>query len=88
MYTLLPCQTASNCSSNAGRRAKWTSVSFFSHFSTIDAVLHGARHMVAMEIAYEPLVRQAVQQAFSKNAVLHVKLTKKGRKVSFFNVHY
>lgn len=54
------------------------------HFSNGKAVLQGACHMVAMEIAHEPLVRQALRQVFRTRAVLHVKPTKKGRKVSWF----
>ena len=54
----------------------------YSHFSNVRAVLQGACHMVAMEIAHEPLVRQAVRQVFRTRAVLHIKPTKKGKKAS------
>ena len=50
-------------------------------FTTVQAVLEGACHMVAMQISAEPLVRQAVRQVFKSRAVLSVKPTKKGRKV-------
>jgi transcription elongation factor SPT6 len=50
------------------------------HFSTVDTALHGARHIVAMQMAYEPQVRQAVRRAFRRRAVLHIRPTKKGRK--------
>ncbi len=36
--------------------------------------------MVAMQIAYEPLVRQTLRLIFQSRAVLNVKPTKKGRK--------
>lgn len=37
--------------------------------------------MVAMQLATEPLVRQAVRQVFQTRALLSVKPTKKGKKV-------
>ena len=37
--------------------------------------------MVAMQLATEPLVRQAVRQVFQTRALLYVKPTKKGKKV-------
>ena len=40
--------------------------------------------MVAMQIASEPLVRQSLRQVFQSRAVLSVRPTKKGRKVSLF----
>ena len=52
------------------------------HFSTVDAVLHGARHMVAMQIASDPTVRQVLRRAFRERAILSVRPTKKGKKVS------
>lgn len=51
------------------------------NFNTVRAVLQGACHMVAMEIAHEPLVRQALRQVFRTRAVLHVRPTKKGKKL-------
>ncbi len=39
--------------------------------------------MVAMQIAYEPLVRQALRQVFSTRAVVNVTPTKKGKKVKW-----
>ena len=53
-----------------------------SHFSTVDAVLHGAHHMVAMQTASDPTVRQVLRRAFRKRAILSVRPTKKGKKVS------
>lgn len=50
-------------------------------FTSVRAVLHGACHMVAMQISAEPLVRQALRQVFQSRALLSVKPTKKGRKV-------
>ena len=47
----------------------------------MDAVLHGARHMVAMQIASDPTVRQVLRRAFRERAVLSVRPTKKGKKV-------
>lgn len=37
--------------------------------------------MVAMQIANEPLVRQAIRQVYYTRAVVHVLPTKKGKKV-------
>ena len=48
-----------------------------SHFSTVDAVLHGARHMVAMQTASDPAVRQVLRRAFRKQTILSVRPTKK-----------
>ena len=53
----------------------------FSNFETTDQVLEGARHMVAMQIARDPLVRQCVRQIFYERAKINIKPTKKGRKV-------
>ena len=47
----------------------------------MDAVLHGARHMVAMQIASDPTVRQVLRRAFRERAILSVRPTKKGKKV-------
>ena len=41
--------------------------------------------MVAMQIAYEPLVRQALRQVYSTRAVVNVSPTKKGKKVMLYN---
>nr|CAB3266713.1 transcription elongation factor SPT6 [Phallusia mammillata] len=49
-------------------------------FSTKEAVLEGARYMVAMQLAREPLVRQCVRQTFTERAKLTVQPTKKGKK--------
>lgn len=53
-----------------------------STFSATEQVLEGARHMVAMQIARDPLVRQCVRQTFYERAKITVIPTKKGRKVS------
>lgn len=50
-------------------------------FTSARKVLQGACHMVAMQLATEPLVRQAVRQVFQTRALLTVKPTKKGKKV-------
>ena len=51
------------------------------HFSSEDAVLHGAHHMVAMQIASNPTIRQVLRCAFRERAIVSVRPTKKGRKV-------
>ncbi len=51
------------------------------YFSSVRSVLQGACHMVAMHIACEPLVRQALRHIFQTRAVLNVKPNKKGRKM-------
>ncbi len=56
---------------------------FVSQFATEEDVLMGARHMVAMQIAHDPLVRQSVRQTYSERAKLIVMPTKKGMKVFF-----
>lgn len=53
----------------------------FSTFSTVTGVLEAAQHMVAMQIARDPLVRQCVRQTFYERAKLKIKPTKKGKKV-------
>lgn len=50
-------------------------------FSSVRSVLQGACHMVAMQIACEPLVRQALRQVFQSRAVMCVRPTKKGKKM-------
>ncbi|KAK2574192.1 Transcription elongation factor SPT6 [Acropora cervicornis] len=52
----------------------------FSTFSTVIEVLEAAQHMVAMQIARDPLVRQCVRQTFYERAKLKIKPTKKGKK--------
>lgn len=54
-----------------------------SQFPTPEAVLEGARYMVALQIAREPLVRQVLRQTFQERAKLNITPTKKGRKVSW-----
>ena len=54
----------------------------YSTFSTVNQVLEAARHMVAMQIARDPLVRQCVRQTFYERAKLKIKPTKKGKKVN------
>ena len=64
---------------------KWQWVFFLSPiriFTSARKVLQGACHMVAMQLATEPLVRQSVRQVFQTRALLSVKPTKKGKKVS------
>jgi len=51
-------------------------------FSTIDQVLEGARHMVAMQIARDPLVRQCVRETYYERAKITVYPTKRGKKVT------
>ena len=57
-------------------------------FTSARKVLQGACHMVAMQLAAEPLVRQAVRQVFQTRAVLSVKPTKKGKKARKIVVLY
>lgn len=52
-----------------------------STFSSVSQVLEAARHMVAIQIARDPLVRQCVRQTFYERAKLKIKPTKKGKKV-------
>ena len=52
-----------------------------SMFPTTETVLEGTRHMVAMQIARDPLVRQCIRQIFSERAKLNITPTKKGKKV-------
>ncbi|XP_076825036.1 transcription elongation factor SPT6-like [Clavelina lepadiformis] len=49
-------------------------------FSTKEGVLEGARYMVAMQLAREPLVRQCVRQTFMERAKISARPTKKGKK--------
>ena len=49
-------------------------------FTSVRKVLQGACHMVALQLAAEPLVRQAVRQVFQTRALLNVKPTKRGKK--------
>lgn len=49
-------------------------------FPTEEDVLLGARHMVAMQIAHDPLVRQSVRQTYFERAKLKTTPTKKGMK--------
>lgn len=44
----------------------------------------GARHMVAMQIAHDPLVRQSVRQTYFERAKIKVTPTRKGIKVKLF----
>lgn len=54
-----------------------------SQFKTVSEVLSGARHMVAMQLAHEPLVRQVVREAIIDRLKLSCAPTKKGFKVRF-----
>ncbi|XP_046863856.1 transcription elongation factor SPT6-like [Xenia sp. Carnegie-2017] len=49
-------------------------------FLTTDAVLEGTRHMVAMQIARDPLVRQCVRQVFYERAKINISPTERGKK--------
>ena len=64
----------------------------FRSFSTTEDVLKGVRHMVAMQIAHEPLVRQVIRDQLKERARLTCRPTKKGLKVlcyCVFNcIHY
>ncbi|XP_077150467.1 transcription elongation factor SPT6 [Ranitomeya variabilis] len=51
-----------------------------SQFTTPEAVLEGARYMVALQIAREPLVRQVLRQTFQERGKINIVPTKKGRK--------
>uniref|UniRef100_A0A8C2I5J7 Transcription elongation factor SPT6 n=1 Tax=Cyprinus carpio TaxID=7962 RepID=A0A8C2I5J7_CYPCA len=51
-----------------------------SQFNNPEAVLEGARYMVAMQIAREPLVRHVLRQTFQERAKINIKPTKKGKK--------
>ncbi|CAG2223752.1 SPT6 [Mytilus edulis] len=48
--------------------------------STEEDVMLGARHMVAMQIAHDPLVRQSVRQTYFERAKIKVTPTRKGIK--------
>lgn len=52
-----------------------------SQFPSPEAVLEGARYMVALQIAREPLVRQVLRQTFQERAKINITPTKKGKKV-------
>uniref|UniRef100_UPI00358E2347 transcription elongation factor SPT6 isoform X2 n=1 Tax=Myxine glutinosa TaxID=7769 RepID=UPI00358E2347 len=49
-------------------------------FPTGETVLEGARFMVALMLAREPLVRQVVRQTYQERAKVNILPTKKGRK--------
>ncbi|KAM5179933.1 transcription elongation factor SPT6 isoform 2-T2 [Mantella aurantiaca] len=51
-----------------------------SQFISPEAVLEGARYMVALQIAREPLVRQVLRQTFQERGKINIVPTKKGRK--------
>ena len=50
----------------------------------MDLVMQGARHIVAMQIAHDPVVRSCVRQTFYECAKINVRPTKKGLKVYLF----
>ncbi len=54
-------------------------------FSTTEEVLKGARHMVAMQIAHEPVVRQVIRDQLKDRARVTCRPTKKGLKVRFLS---
>jgi len=49
-------------------------------FPSPEAVLNGARHMVAVEISRDPVVKQTVRQMFYERAKIYISPTKKGKK--------
>ena len=55
--------------------------SLYSTFPSAEAVLSGARHMVAFQLARDPLVKQSVRQVFYERAKIYLTPTKKGKKV-------
>ena len=61
-------------------------LTFFSTFPSAEAVLSGARHMIAFEISRDPMVKQTVREVYYKRAKLYVTPTKKGKKVMFLNI--
>lgn len=56
-------------------------VTSYSQFKTAEEVLRGACHMVAMQIAHEPLLKQTVRALFYERAKITAAATKKGMKV-------
>ncbi|XP_013397141.1 transcription elongation factor SPT6 isoform X3 [Lingula anatina] len=50
-------------------------------FNTEEDVLKGARHVVAMQIAHDPLVREVVRETFFERATIDCRPTKKGIKM-------
>ena len=50
-------------------------------FPSTETVLEGTRHMVAMQVARDPLVRQCIRQTFTERAKINIVPTKKGKKV-------
>ena len=59
-----------------------------SQFKTVAEVLSGARHMVAMQIAHEPVVRHVVREALIDRLKISCTPTKKGFKVSDLKCFY
>jgi len=53
----------------------------YRQFPSAEEVIAGARHMVAMQLSHDPLVRQCVRTAYFERARVHVAPTKKGIKV-------
>lgn len=49
-------------------------------FPTPEAVLSGARHMLAYQISRDPVVKQTVRQIFFERAKIQISPTKKGKK--------
>ncbi|KAK6192106.1 hypothetical protein SNE40_003644 [Patella caerulea] len=49
-------------------------------FPTEEDALMGARHMVAMQISHDPLVRKSVRQTFEERAKIKITPTRKGLK--------
>jgi len=59
----------------------FSSSNFDSTFPTQEAVLSGARHMLAYQISRDPVVKQTVRQVFFERAKIQILPTKKGKKV-------
>jgi len=52
-------------------------------FHTAEDALNGARHIVAMQLAHEPQVRETLRQMYRERAKITLKPTKKGIKVQY-----
>ena len=52
----------------------------YRQFESAPDVLNGVRHLVAMQLAHDPVVRKCVRTAYRERAVIKVHPTKKGIK--------
>lgn len=59
----------------------------YRQFRTAQDVLNGARHVVAMQIANDPIVRECVRQTFRERAKITCSATKKGLKVTIIQLY-